>query len=87
MKQKTIIANSYLKNEDIHSYFQAIQFNDKTFNRITIYGFGSQPPTHVHKNNGTETEIKSWSFDEDFHWLDISDATLRICDSINWSYE
>ena len=67
---------------------QVPAFNNKTFNSISIYGFGFIIPSNITKNNGSETEINrdQWFLDNDLGRLDMINIMLKICDSIHWVY-
>ena len=69
-------------------YLQVPEFNNKTFNSVSIYGLGSERPSQITKNNGSTTVIdeSQWHFDFDLGCLKVVEIALNLCDSINWIY-
>ena len=69
-------------------FLQVPEFNNKTFNSVSIYGLGSEKPSQITKNNGSTTVIdeSQWHFDLDLGYLKVVDIALNLCDSINWIY-
>ena len=69
-------------------FLQVPEFNNKTFNSVSIYGLGSERPSQITKNNGSTTVIdeSQWHFDLDLGYLKVVDIALNLCDSINWIY-
>ena len=72
----------------VHRFSQVPEFNNKTFNSVSIYGLGSERPSQITKNNGSTTVIdeSQWHFDLDLGYLKVVDIALNLCDSINWIY-
>ena len=69
-------------------FLQVPEFNNKTFNSVSIYGLGYERPSQVTKNNGSITVIdeSQWHFDFDLGSLKVVKIALNLCDSINWIY-
>ena len=69
-------------------FLQVPEFNNKTFNSVSIYGLGSERPSQITKNNGSTTVVdeSQWHFDLDLGYLKVVEIALNLCDSINWIY-
>ena len=69
-------------------FLQVPEFNNKTFNSVSIYGLGYERPSQITKNNGSITVIdeSQWHFDFDLGCLKVVEIALNLCDSIHWIY-